>query len=93
MNEEQLISEILHGEGKNGSSQYFLHENGTYMVISEFAYLIGVPTRIFKNEHEPHQTEWYEKLPKDRSARIIWNFCMLRTDFECHYKCIYQAMR
>lgn len=93
MNEEQLISEILHCEGEDGNSQYYLYENGTYMVISKFAYLIGVPTRIFENEHEPPQMEWYEKLQKDRNARIIRNLCMLRTAFERHYKCIYQAMR
>ncbi len=48
MNEEQLISEVLHGEAAADSSRYALYENGTYMVISKFAYLIGVPTRIFE---------------------------------------------
>lgn len=89
MNEEQLISEVLHGEAAADSSRYALYENGTYMVISKFAYLIGVPTRIFENEHEPPQMEWYEKLQQDRNARIIRNLCMLRTAFERNYQNIY----
>ena len=93
MNEEQLISEVLHGEAAADSSRYALYENGTYMVISKFAYLIGVPTRIFENEHEPPQMEWYEKLQQDRNARIIRNLCMLRTAFERNYQNIYKAMR
>ena len=53
MNEEQMVAEVLHGEAGTDSSRYALYENGTYMVISKFAYLIGVPTRIFVNEYEP----------------------------------------
>lgn len=93
MNEEQLISEVLHGEAAADSSRYALYENGTYMVVSKFAYLIGVPTRIFENEHEPPQMEWYEKLQQDRNARIVRNLCMLRTAFERNYQNIYKAMR
>lgn len=81
MNEEQMVAEVLHGEAAVDSSRYTLYENGTYMVISKFAYLIGVPTRIFENEHEPPQMEWYEKLQQDRNARIVRNLCMLRTAF------------
>lgn len=68
-------------------------KNGTYMVISKFAYLIGVPFHIFENEHEPPKMEWYEALEKDKNARIIRNLCMLRTAFERNYRNIYQAMR
>ena len=63
------------------------------MVISKFAYLIGVPFHIFENEHEPPKMEWYEALEKDKNARIIRNLCMLRTAFERNYRNIYQAMR
>lgn len=92
MNEEQMVAEVLHGEAAVDSSRYTLYENGTYMVISKFAYLIGVPTRIFENEHEPPQMEWYEKLQQDRNARIVRNLCMLRTAFERNYQNIYKAM-
>ena len=61
MNEEQMVAEVLHGEAAVDSSRYTLYENGTYMVISKFAYLIGVPTRIFENEHEPPQMEKKKK--------------------------------
>lgn len=93
MNEEQMVAEVLHGEAGTDSSRYALYENGTYMVISKFAYLIGVPTRIFVNEYEPPKMEWYEKLQQDKNARVIRNLCMLRTALERNYKNIYQAMR
>lgn len=93
MKEEQLIAEVLYGEETADRSRYALYENGTYMVISKFAYLIGVPFHIFENEHEPPKMEWYEALEKDRNARIIRNLCMLRTAFERNYRNIYQAMR
>lgn len=32
---------------------YTAFENSTYTVVSKVAYLIGVPKRIFENEHEP----------------------------------------
>lgn len=93
MNEDQMVTEVLHGEAAADNSRYALYENGTYMVISKFAYLIGVPTRIFENEYEPPRMEWYEKLQQDKNARIIRNLCMLRTAFERNYQSIYQAMR
>lgn len=93
MKEEQLIAEMLYGEETANRSRYALYENGTYMVISKFAYLIGVPFHIFENEHEPPKMEWYEALEKDKNARIIRNLCMLRTAFERNYRNIYQAMR
>ena len=93
MKEEQLIAEVLYGEETADRSRYALYENGTYMVISKFAYLIGVPFHIFENEHEPPKMEWYEALEKDKNARIIRNLCMLRTAFERNYRNIYQAMR
>ena len=93
MKEEQLIAEVLYGEETADRSRYALYENGTYMVISKFAYLIGVPFHIFENEHEPPKMEWYEALEKDKNARIIRNLCMLRTAFERNYRNIFQAMR
>ena len=69
MKEEQLIAEVLYGEETADRSRYALYENGTYMVISKFAYLIGVPFHIFENEHEPPKMEWYEALEKDSDGK------------------------
>ena len=69
------------------------YENSTYDVISKVAYLIGVPKRIFENEYEPPKMEYFEKLNKDKNARIIRNLCMLRTAIEAHYREINDKMR
>lgn len=50
-----------------------------YEIISIVAYLIGVPKRIFENEHEAPKMEYYERLKTDKGARIIRNLCMTRT--------------
>ena len=34
-------------------SPYEDYENSTYVIVSKLAYLLGVPKRIFENEHEP----------------------------------------
>ena len=34
-----------------------LHKDHTYELVSKVAYLIGVPLRIFENEHEPPKLE------------------------------------
>ncbi len=65
----------------------------TYTVVSKMAYLTGVPKRIFENEKEPPQLEWYDKLEQDKSARIIRNLCILRTAVESNFKAIHEAMR
>ena len=72
---------------------YADYENSTYAVISKVAYLIGVPKWIFENEYEPPKMEWFEKLQKDKNARIIRNLCMLRTAIERNFKSIYHIMR
>ena len=69
------------------------YENSTYVVVSKVAYLIGVPKKFFENEYEPPKMEWYEKLHKDKNARIVRNLCMLRTAIERNYKNIYNKMR
>lgn len=72
---------------------YTRYENSTYHIVSLFAYLIGVPTRIFDNEYEPPKKEEYETLEKNKNARIIRNLCMLRTAIERNFKNIDQALR
>lgn len=65
---------------------YTDYENSTYTVISKIAFLIGVPKRIFENEHEPPQMEWYEKLYNNKNARIVRNLSILRTAIEQNFK-------
>lgn len=38
----------------------------TYELVSKVAYLIGVPLRIFENEHEPPKLELYDQLERDK---------------------------
>ena len=46
------------------------YRDSTYELVSKVAYLLGVPKRIFDNEHEPPKLEVYERLEKDKNARI-----------------------
>ncbi len=58
----------------------------TYELVSKVAYLIGVPLRIFENEHEPPKLELYDQLERDKNARIIRSLCIIRTAIERNYK-------
>ena len=69
------------------------YQNSTYMVVSKIAYLIGVPKRIFENQHEPPKLEYYEQLENNKSARIVRNLCMIRTGLERNFQKIQTAMR
>lgn len=80
-------------ERNTDRNNYALYENSTYMVVSKVAYLIGVPKRIFDNEYEPPQLEWYETLQQDKNARIIRNLCLLRNAIERNFRDIDNAMR
>lgn len=42
-------------------------------LVSKVAFLIGVPQRIFENEHEAPQLDVFNRLLKDKNARIIRN--------------------
>lgn len=77
----------------SGNLPYTAFENSTYTVVSKVAYLIGVPKRIFENEHEPPKMEWYEKLSVNKNARIVRNLSILRTAIEQNFKNIYKQMR
>ena len=72
---------------------YTNYENSTYVVVSKVAYLIGVPKRIFENEHEPPDLTWYETLEREKPCRIVRNLCVLRAAIIQNYKAIYTAMR
>lgn len=51
------------------------YRNSTYEIISKVAYLIGVPQRIFANEFEPPKIEVFDRLEKNRNARIVRDLC------------------
>ena len=67
--------------------------DSTYELVSKVAYLIGVPLRIFQNEHEPPKIEIYNRLEQDKNARIIRNLCIIRTAIERNYRKINDIMR
>jgi hypothetical protein len=78
-------------DGMNNTSKPYF-KNSTYTIVSKVAYLIGVPLRIFENEHEPPKLEIYCELEKNKSARIIRNLCRLRTEIELNFKAINNRM-
>ena len=67
------------------SSERITYKDSTYVVISKVAYLIGVPKRLFENEHEPPQLEVFQQLENDKNARIIRNLCIIRTAIERNF--------
>ncbi len=69
------------------------YKESNYEIVSKIAYLIGVPKRVFENEHEPPQMDIYKKLNLDKNARIIRHLCILRTSIERSFKHISQKMR
>lgn len=69
------------------------YRDSTYEIVSKIAYLIGVPLRIFENEHEPPKMEVFVSLNKDKSARIVRNLCIVRNSIERNFKHINDKMR
>lgn len=69
------------------------YKDSTYDIISKVAFLIGVPKHIFENEHEPPKLDIYERLHKDKNARIIRNLCIIRTAIERGFKHISEKMK
>lgn len=70
-----------------------LYHDSTYEIVSITAYLIGVPERIFLNDHEPPKIEVYRRLDTNKNARIIRHLCLLRTAIEQNYKFINELMK
>lgn len=68
------------------------YRDSTYEIVSKIAYLIGVPKRIFENENQPPQMAVYEKLDRNKNARIIRHLCVIRTAIERCYKHINNRM-
>ena len=71
---------------RTDDSEIIAYKDSTYELVSKVAYLIGVPKRIFENEHEAPQLEIYEQLDKDKTARIVRNLCVVRTSIERNFK-------
>ncbi len=69
------------------------YQDSTYEIVSLVAYLIGVPRRIFENEHEPPKMEVYRRLEQEKNARIVRHLCILRTALERNYKHIQQKIQ
>ena len=70
-----------------------VYMDSTYELVSNIAYLIGVPKRIFENEHEPPKLEIFKRLEIDKNARIIRNLCIIRTSIERNFKYINETMK
>ena len=72
--------------GVEYAGEQIAYKDSTYELVSKVAYLIGVPLRIFQNEHEPPKIEIYNRLEQDKNARIIRNLCIIRTAIERNYR-------
>ncbi len=57
--------------GVEYAGEQIAYKDSTYELVSKVAYLIGVPLRIFQNEHEPPKIEIYDRLEQDKNARIM----------------------
>ena len=84
-NLSEMMAEINVPEEPSSSEQY--------EIVSKVAYLIGVPKRIFENEHEAPKIEFYTKLDREKKARIIRNLCILRTQLERNFLKICQGIQ
>lgn len=94
--DEQLaIEEFLNGEAELSETEEDIkhYKGSTYDIVSKVAYLIGVPKRIFENEHTPPKIEIYEKFEVNKTARIVRNLCRIRTAIERNFKRINGLMR
>lgn len=77
----------------NCGLEQITYKDSTYEIVSKVAYLIGVPKRIFENEHEAPKLDIYERLDLDKTARIIRHLCIIRTAIEKNFKQINELMR
>ncbi len=53
-----------------------------FEIVSKVAYLIGVSRDIFEKDSNSLMTDTYDKLDREKRARIIHNLCRLRTQME-----------
>lgn len=78
---------------EQNSTERMTYKDSTYVIVSKIAYLIGVPKRIFENEHEPPQLDVFNQLENDKNARIIRHLSICRTAIERNFKYINDKMR
>lgn len=64
-----------------------------YEVVSTFAYLIGIGRNIFEKEDGTLSPDIYNKLDKDKNAKIIRNLCLVRTLMVLRFHAICQAIQ
>ena len=96
----EVSDEAAEGEGSDEAAggdaqrgQQTQRMDSTYEIVSKVAYLLGVPKRIFENEHEPPKLVIYERMDRDKTARIIRHLCIIRTAIEKNFKRINELMR
>ena len=56
--------------GVEYAGEQIAYKGSTYELVSKVAYLIGVPLRIFQNEHEPPKIEIYNRLEQDKMPEL-----------------------
>lgn len=95
--EQKAVESFLNGaddepyfDSEEDKRQY---KCSTYEIVSKIAYLIGVPRRIFDNEHTSPKPEIYDRLERDKAARIVRNLCIVRTSVERNFKNINNRMK
>ena len=52
---------------EQAKAEQMAYKDSTFVIVSKIAYLIGVPKRIFENEHEPPQLEVFSQMENDKS--------------------------
>lgn len=68
-------------------------DNEHYDIVSTTAYLLGIKRWVFESETEPLKQEIFEKLEKERNAKIMRNLCMLRNLTEHNFMKILLEIR
>ena len=68
--ENPIPNEVLDNATSPLTDDKAAYKDSTYEIVSKVAYLIGVPKRIFDNEHEAPKVEVYNRLDSDKTARM-----------------------
>ena len=76
----------------SSSNEKKIYQDSTYELVSKIAYLLGVPKRIFENEHEPPQISVYDAMQQQKSAQIIRNLSIVRSGILRNYRTINKKM-
>ena len=71
----------------------FISNQITYDLVSNVAYLIGVPKRFFTQEDSRFEEQVYKRLDLAKPCRVLRNLCLLRTQILRSYKHINERAR